>query len=156
MLQVVRLMLLSSFVAASGLAVAGGPVTWAFSAVPQHADTVQLKLQSTCEAGWHIYALSLPSDEGPLPTVVNVLDGPAFKLAGRMAEPEPVQKEDPAFGILVRYHEGRTTFTQNIVRGSVGPFTVQGSVEFMACNDKTCLPPTRLEFTLDIPPAQLK
>jgi thiol:disulfide interchange protein DsbD len=138
------------------MAHANGPVTWSFSAVNLNRDTVQVQLHSNCEAGWHIYALSLPTDEGPLPTVVKVDEDPAYKLAGPPSAPEPVVKMDPAFGVMVRYYEDTTTFMQELVRASQGPVTVRGAVEYMACNDKTCLPPTRVEFKLDIPPVLLK
>ncbi len=156
MLRVTRAFLLPWFISASLVVVAGGPVNWVFSTTALQADSVQLQLRSTCEAGWHIYALHLPSDEGPLPTAVKLDAAPAFSLAGPVVEPVPLEKEDPAFGMRVRYHEGETTFTQNLIRGGRTAFTVHGSVEYMACNDKTCLPPTQVEFTVDIPPARSK
>lgn len=135
-------------------AVAAGPVVWSFAAKPLPAEAVEVQMQSTCEAGWHIYALSLPDEGGPLPTVVNLLDGPGFQFTGAVKEPVPQEMEDPAFGMPVRYHTGTSTFTQLLRRTTPDAFQVQGAVEYMACNDKTCLPPTRVEFKLDIPPAQ--
>lgn len=156
MLPLVRALLLSLATATSFYACANGPVKWSFTAASGLGDTVQLQLQSNCEPGWHIYALTLPSNDGPLPTVVKVEDGPGYALAGALAEPVPVEKMDPAFGILVHYHEGSATFSQDLVRSTSGAFKVHGYVEYMACNDKTCLPPTRVEFNLDIPPAASK
>ncbi|MBS1569030.1 MAG: hypothetical protein JST45_06250 [Bacteroidetes bacterium] len=156
MLHLVRAFLLSLAMAPSFFAWAGSPVKWSFAAIALKADTVQVQLNATCEPGWHIYALTLPSDDGPLPTVVKVDQGTGYAIAGAPCGPVPVEKLDPAFGILVHYHEGTATFTQDLLRSGSGPFKVHGYVEYMACNDKTCLPPTREEFNLDIPPAALK
>lgn len=133
---------------------AGGPVNWTFSSETTGADTVQVRLSATCDTGWHIYALTLPSDEGPLPTVVHTDPSAAFHLAGPVEETAPEEKEDPAFGMLVRFHSGIATFMQAVVPAKPEAFTIHGSVEYMACNDKTCLPPTTVEFTLDIPPSR--
>lgn len=132
-------------------ALAGGPVSWQFAAAPAGQDTLEVRLSATCEAGWHIYALSLPSDEGPLPTVIELQEGTAFRPAGTPQEPEPIEEHDPNFGMLVRYHGGTVTFVQPMQRHAPGPQQLHGSVEYMACNDKTCLPPRTVEFTLSIP-----
>lgn len=150
-----RRLLLIALGSIPGLAAwAGHPVNWSFSAAAAGSDTVRVQLRSECAPGWHIYALSLPSDEGPLPTMVHVADGPGYLLAGSVVEPAPEEKVDQAFGVLVRFHSDTATFVQHVVRRSGKPFTVHGSVEYMACNDMTCLPPTTVEFNLDIPPVQ--
>lgn len=112
-----------------------------------------MRLTATCEPGWHIYALSLPSDDGPLPTEVTVDPGPGFQLAGAAIEQEPEEADDPNFGMIVRYHGDTAVFIQPTVRVTPEAYTLHGSVEYMACNDKTCLPPCKVEFTLDIPSA---
>jgi len=33
---------------------------------------------------------------------------------------------------------------------------LKGEVEYMVCNDKTCLPPTTVSFVLDVPDRELK
>ena len=146
-----RLFLLIAFSLIVSALMAGGPVTWMFQAAPTQGDTMEVRLSATCEAGWHIYALTLPSDEGPLPTVIHVDAGTGYQLAGEPMEPEPIEENDPNFGMIVRYHGGTATFIQSVQRESAGSFTIHGSVEYMACNDMTCLPPRSVEFTLDIP-----
>ncbi len=136
------------------LAWAGGPISWVFASGPAGGDTVQVHLTATCEPGWHIYALTLPSDEGPLPTVVTVDPGQGYHLAGPAVEQEPEETDDPNFGMVVRYHGGTATFSQPTERDTQDAYTLHGSVEYMACNDKTCLPPRKVEFTLDIPSAK--
>lgn len=127
---------------------AGGPVSWAFS-VGSTSDTVLARITAVCEVGWHIYALDLPSDDGPLPTVIAATPEPAY-TALSPREPMPMESVDPNFAMLVRYHEGTVPFTLPVLRGTADAFTIDGSVEYMACNDKTCLPPRTVRFKLDI------
>lgn len=151
MRDVLQSLLLGLCACCSGMAMAGGPVTWTFATKPAGNDTVQLLLTATCEQGWHIYALALPSDEGPLPTMVQVEPQAAFRLVGAPLEPKPVEAFDPNFGVAVRYHDGAITITQPLLRKTAQAFPVEGAVEYMACNDKTCLPPRTVTFTVDVP-----
>ena len=130
---------------------AGSPVSWSFAAAPATGDTVAISLTAACEPGWHIYALTLPSDQGPLPTVITVQDDKAYHVAGPAKEPGPEEKDDPNFGMVVRFHTGVVTFVQPLLRAAGPAFTVKGKAEYMACNDKTCLPPVSVPFELAVP-----
>ena len=132
-------------------AVGGEPVSWACTPAPAAGDTVRIELRATCQPGWHFYALHQSSNEGPLPTQVSIPAGPGYRVAGPVHEPEPVVADDPAFGVRVKYHQGSTTLHQDIIREGSQGFTVPCAVEYMACNDKTCLPPRTVAFTLEIP-----
>ncbi len=148
---VLRLLLL---VPAMGMLVqvwAGGPVTWAFTAAAMGTDTVQVRLTATCEPGWHIYALVLPSDQGPLPTEVLLDEAPAYSALGAPMEPAPVESDDPNFGVKVRYHGAEVTFSQYVSRNTKLAFVIAGNVQYMACNDMTCLPPRNVPFTVNVP-----
>lgn len=128
---------------------AGGPISWSFAAVPDKDGRVNVELRARCEAGWHIYALTLPRDDGPLPTLIRVKEGPAFKT-GTIQEPKAEEVEDPNFQMLVRYHDGAPVFVIPVERMSKDAFSVEGEVEYMSCNDKTCLPPQVVKFNVPI------
>lgn len=146
-----RFLLLVPMLGALMQARAGNPVTWAFAAMPAGGDTVQVQLQATCEPGWHIYALQLPSDQGPLPTEVHIAVDEDYRVIGTPTEPPPVEADDPNFAMKVRYHGGVATFVQQVMRNTPGRFTINGTVAYMACNDRTCLPPRSIPFSLPIP-----
>lgn len=129
---------------------AGGPVRWSFATATAADSTLQVLLTATCEEGWHIYALTLPRDDGPLPTVVRAPATDAY-TPGPVAEPPAEEVDDPNFGMRVRYHSGTSTFILPIERSSPQAFEVHGEVEFMACNDRTCLPPEVVRFSLPVP-----
>ncbi|HRO39246.1 MAG TPA: protein-disulfide reductase DsbD family protein [Flavobacteriales bacterium] len=152
-MQPIRMFLLALAMGLWGVVMAGGPVTWTFAATALGSDTVQVLLTADCGPGWHIYALDLQADEGPLPTVITLGDGKAYHLAGALMAPPATEAFDTAFAMPVKYHAGKATFTQNIRRTTTEAFMVSGTVEYMACNDRTCLPPKTVEFTLNVPPS---
>lgn len=130
---------------------AGGPITWSFNAVTAADGSIQLALTATCEQGWHIYALTLPRDDGPFPTVIRMKNSPAYAVAGAIQEPPPEESDDPNFQMTVRYHTGHPSFTVPVKRLSNDAFELAGEVEFMACNDRTCLPPEIVKFSVPVP-----
>lgn len=110
-----------------------------------------IEMKAHIEQGWYMYDLDLPSDAGPLPTVVRFSPSEAFSLLGAVVGPSPKEQYDPNFGVMVRYHSGAPTFQQRIQRHSKEAFMIMGEVEFMCCNDVTCLPPKVVPFALSVP-----
>lgn len=130
---------------------AGGPVQWQGAVVPTTGDSLVVQLTAVCEEGWHIYATVLPREDGPLPTVFRFEPADGYVLAGAFQEPEAVEKEDPNFGMLVRYHADTVRFVQPVLRTRPEAFTLHAEVEYMVCNDQTCLPPVTVPFQLAVP-----
>jgi hypothetical protein len=128
-----------------GLLAQSSPVQWKVSAVAAPDATLVVHCDAQLEDGWHVYATELPNDQGPLPTVFRLAEGSTDRLL-RVEEPAPVEAYDPNFGMVVRYHDGTPRFTLHTTAKATGP--VSGEVEYMLCNDKTCLPPTVHAFTV--------
>jgi thiol:disulfide interchange protein DsbD len=133
-----------------GFSAPSSPVKWHVQAMRSDDGLVRIELRAEVEEGWHIYATSLPSDEGPIATGIRFKPSADFRLKGSLLEPEPVQVYDPNFGMQVRYHEGSPVFAQAIAPARAGSFDVEGEVEYMVCNDKTCLPPVVVPFKLRV------
>ncbi len=147
-------LLLTSFL--SVLSVPGPVVSWTFEAKEMENGTVAVELTATAEDGWHIYATHLENDLGPIPTSIRFEPSDSYSLDGALQEPEPVDVFDPNFEMQVQYHSGSPRFVQLITPRAKGSFTVKGEVEFMVCNDKTCLPPEVVTFSLDVPMIKAK
>jgi thiol:disulfide interchange protein DsbD len=130
----------------AAMASAGHPATWSFSAEPVEGGAYRLMLTAQLQPGWHIYHFELPSDEGPLPTELRLEPSDAFRVKGGWDAPEPVEEYDPNFGVTVRHHSGTVRFTTLLEPRLKGPFEVRGTVEYMLCDDRTCLPPTVVPF----------
>lgn len=107
-------------------------------------------MKVTCEEGWHIYAMTLPRDDGPIPTSIQVAASTSFS-AGPVSEPTPETAYDVNFAMELRFHSGVVVFSVPLQRLNNGPLTVSGEVEYMACNDKTCLPPKVVPFSVTVP-----
>jgi thiol:disulfide interchange protein DsbD len=131
------------------VAISGSPAQWSFTAVQRTDGMVELRCQATLEVGWHLYATTLPSDEGPIPTSIRLKDTKAFTLVS-LQEPTPVEEYDPNFAMVVRHHSGTPSFVLLLKPNTKAPLVVEGEVEFMLCNDKTCLPPVGVPFKVDV------
>lgn len=126
------------------------PVKWHFHAHRMNDGLVRVDISTQVEEGWHIYATTLPSDEGPIATSIRFNPSEAFALHGELVEPKPVEVYDTNFAMMVRYHDGSPAFEQMIKPAKPGAFEVEGEVEYMVCNDRTCLPPVAVPFKLRI------
>ncbi|GAA4801023.1 protein-disulfide reductase DsbD family protein [Litoribaculum gwangyangense] len=126
------------------------PVKWE-TAVEKISDKeYDLISIATIESGWHLYSQSVPED-GPIPTTFSYTneDG-SFKLINNTSEEEGHTVDDPVFEMKIKYFENKATFKQRI-KVEKEFTTINGLVEFMACNDERCTPPTEEEliFNLD-------
>ena len=127
------------------------PVHWTFSAKHQADGLVAVHCDAELDSGWHIYATVLPGNEGPIPTSVRILPAPGHGPVLAVTEPTPVEEYDPNFGMVVRYHDGAPRFTATLRPTRSGAsITVKGEVEYMVCNDKTCLPPVIVPFEVSV------
>lgn len=126
------------------------PVDWEMS-VSETSDTeAVLTFKATLEAGWHIYALDLPSDEGPLPTEFTFESSDKYKLLGGVKQGEYITDYDPNFQMDLNYFADNAEFTQKIKRTATRDFKVKGELSFMVCNDEMCLPPEYIEIDLKV------
>jgi thiol:disulfide interchange protein len=125
------------------------PVKWATS-VEKLSDTeYKLTAKATIDAGWHVYSQNVPED-GPVATSFIFDDqGGAFKIIGNTIEGEGHTALDPVFKKTIKYFEDTAVFEQKIeVSGTKTSLTAL--VEFMACDDTKCMPPTEAELTFDL------
>ena len=95
------------------------------------------------DAGWHVYSTNLGQD-GPIAATFNSvkMDGaePVGKLQARGKEQS---KFDQMFGMNVRYFENQVTFAQKI-KFTKPEYNIDCFLEYGACNDETCLPPSEV------------
>lgn len=119
------------------------PVHWQQSAV-QKGDSVVLTLTAAIDNGWHLYDTQLPPD-GPKPTSFSIEGVDNYTLA--LAQGKLHTSYDENFLMDLGYYEGKVAF---LLTFPMPPTPViKGSVEYMACNDVSCLPPTVWEFETD-------
>ena len=111
------------------------------------SDTeVELVFTGSIEPGWHVYSTDL-GDGGPISATFNTDRLTGAELVGKL---QPVGKEissfDKLFEMQVRYFEHTAQFIQKL-KLTGGAYEVTGYLEYGACNDENCLPPTQVEFS---------
>ena len=109
------------------------------------ADTVRLVFSLNISDGWHVYSSSLPAG-GPISAELtfDASNGvtPASNLNFNGTEKEVF---DPLFNMSVRYFEKSVTFFQDFAISE--GWSMEGVFTYGACDDMTCLPPQRIEFS---------
>ena len=108
-------------------------------------DTVRLSFNLRISDGWHVYSTSLPAG-GPISAELTFDESqgvtPASDLKYKGDEKEIF---DPLFNMSVRYFEKSVTFYQDFAISE--GWSMEGVFTYGACDDMTCLPPQRIEFT---------
>lgn len=99
------------------------------------------------DPGWHVYSTNL-GDGGPISATFNVDKKNGLELVGKL---KPVGNEistfDKLFQMKVRYFESTAQFVQKI-KFIASTYTIEGYLEYGACDDESCLPPTQVPFSL--------
>jgi thiol:disulfide interchange protein len=124
------------------------PVKWAFESKKISDTEYDIVAKATIENSWHIYSQFLKG-EGPIPTALTFENG---EKVGNAKEESPKKREhnDINFdNIKVVDFEESATFTQHI-RVKNPNEKIKGSVQFMACTDAMCLPPTDVAFDINL------
>jgi thiol:disulfide interchange protein DsbD len=145
----VLLVLFLGFIS-QGFAQVYEPVSWKFETTYTDDNKAELKFIATIEDGWHVYALNLPSEEGPIPTSFTLTPSDKYQLVGKVKQGKYKTDFDPNFDMDLNYFDKKATFTQTIDRKSVKDFNVEGFLTFMVCNDEMCLPPEDVEFKINV------
>jgi thiol:disulfide interchange protein len=150
-----RLLLLIAFVLLSFTAAAQTVATWTATVEPAAAkpgDAVTVKVTAKITAGWHIYSAT-PMGEGPSATTVTIPAKAPLAKAGKIRQPKPIVKYDENFQINTEYFEKSVSFTLPAkvkADAAGGKQTINLEVEFMGCNDRTCVPPRTVKVPVTI------
>jgi Disulphide bond corrector protein DsbC len=126
------------------------PVKWTFASKKIDSKTYEIQLTATMDPKWHIYTLDHKGDIG-VATTISFNKNPLGETKGEVkASKKPVKMKDPSTGEMVSFYEGVVTFTQTITLKSPVKTNYTGTIEFMACDDKMCLPPTEKTFSVTL------
>lgn len=126
------------------------PVKWKIKLDDKNgAAEKEITFTATADKGWHLYDMNLP-EGGPISTsfTFETLTG-AETIGQPTASATPATVFDEQFQMDLRWYAGSVTFTQKIKVTDAAKFKAEGAVEFMACNDETCLPPDQVDFAFD-------
>lgn len=125
------------------------PVEWSYGYKRLRAGAAIVFMKAKIGEGWHVYSQAVP-EGGPVKTNFKFTSGPGYTTVGKTFEPKPVSKYEKAFNMTVSYFEHEVIFRQKLKLTGKVPVTVRGTLEYMTCNDKQCLPPEDIDFSVVI------
>lgn len=128
------------------------PVKWRFELEKITGNEYKIKFIATAEKGWTVYS-QYTSDDGPVPTSINYDDKSGIELIGKSVE-FGSKKEglDPLFDVnVIKFTSDKPFVIEQKIKVINASKPIIGYVNYMACDNEKCLPPTDAEFSLKIP-----
>jgi thiol:disulfide interchange protein DsbD len=141
--------LIFMFIFNIGFAQVENPVSWVFSATKISAKQYELHMSATVDGNWHIY--SQQAGEGPEPTSFTFVKNPLVKLDGKVKEVGKLESlYDPNFKSTLKFYNGKVDFVQKVNVKFTANTVIKGTVVYMVCNDRRCLPPKEIPFSIKL------
>ena len=105
----------------------------------------EIVFAATIDPGWHVYSTDLGQD-GPIEATFNVVKMDGAECVGKLTPRGKVVKQfDQMFGMELRFFEHKGEFVQKI-RFTKPQYAIDCYLEYGACNDEMCMPPTQVDF----------
>lgn len=105
----------------------------------------EIIFKATIDPGWHVYSTGLGND-GPISASFNKVKMDGAETVGKLqARGNEIKQFDKLFDMEVRYFEKAVTFVQKI-KFTKPKYDIDCYVEYGACNDQSCLPPSEAAF----------
>ena len=108
-------------------------------------DEITIFFSGKMTDGWHIYSQN--EKNGPTPTTLTISSIEGAKPVGTLsADRKPIKKFEEVFNAEVMYFEKNVLFSQKL-KLTGGKYSIEGYLEYGACNEQNCLPPTSVDFS---------
>ena len=124
-------------------------VNWSYSAEEVEDGVVELTFTADIKKGWVIYGTE-ENEDGPIPTAFEFENIDGFTIDGKAeAKSEGKTNLDDMFGIQLTKYKDQAVFVQKIkVEDKTKP--ISGYLTYMTCDGERCLPPTDVDFSIDL------
>ena len=127
------------------------PVKWTTSVEKISDSQFDLVTKATIETGWHMYSQNEVGDDGPIPTSFSYKDSlNTYQLIGKNTEDIGHTLHDKVFNMTIKYFEKEAIFKQRINVLTDKEIVFNEVVNFMVCDDASCLPPTDVDLTFTV------
>jgi hypothetical protein len=139
------------FISSAAFAQQASPVSWTFTSKKISDNVYEVQLVATIQAGWHLYSQTQPGKAIAQPTTFNFSKNPLVDFDGKVKEIGKMEKyKDKELDIEANQYSNKVTFVQKVkVKGKVKT-NVSGKLEFQTCDDKKCLPPKTVNFSVGL------
>ena len=109
-------------------------------------NNAEIVFSATIDPGWHVYSTDI-TDDGPTRATFHADKLEGVELVGKLQPRGNVKEQyEEMFGTTLRFFEERGAFVQKI-RFTKPKYIISCYLEFGACNDEMCMPPTTVEFS---------
>ena len=150
MKKVLLTLVLSTGIFAMAFAQIENPVTWSYSAKKVADKVYELQMTATLSPGWHLYSQNAGEALSD-PTSFVFANNPLFKLENKVKETGKLISEyDPTMKGVLKFYKDKVTFTQRVKMKSTAPTVAKGTVTYIVCNDRKCLPPKDVDFSIKL------
>jgi len=127
------------------------PVTWSFSVNKISDKTYEIHMKATIQKSWHLYSQKQPDDAIAIPTAFTIRPNPLFRPDGKIKEVGKMEiMKDAALGVSANQYSNIVDFVQKIKLKANVKTNFSGNVEYQTCDDKKCLPPKTVNFSVAI------
>lgn len=124
-------------------------VNWTFSAKKIADKTYEVHMTATISGKYHMYAQKNPDDV--VPVSFTFTKNPLLTLQGGVKEVgNLVSKYEAIWKAKVNYYESKVDFVQVVKTKVAAPVSVKGTLNYMVCDDRQCLPPTDVIFDVKV------
>ena len=138
-------------VVAAFLAVTAGAqnAAWKSTVEPLGDNAYRIVLEASIPQPYHMYDMG-PYEGGPNATAIVFTPGDGVTLEGGVQQlSTPHRYYDTTFGMEIGTFSGKARFAQR-VKLSVPESSVKARIEWMLCDDTSCMPPDDTEMTIAI------
>ena len=140
--------LLSVLLALPALAQIQEPIKFKTEWKQNSESEAEIIFNATIDKGWHVYSTEL-EEGGPISASFNIDQIQGAETIGKLTPiGNEINEMDPIFGMKVRYFKDKATFIQKI-KITDKNYSIKGYLEYGACNDENCLPPTSVDFSFN-------
>ena len=141
------LFLLATIGAANAQAL--NPIQWTYTAKKIADKTYEVHLTANIQTTWHLYSQTQPADAINQPTEIIFKKNPLVVIDGNIKEVGKMQLfKDDKLKISANQYADKVDFVQKVKLKSNTKTNLVGSVEYQTCDDKKCLPPKKIDFTV--------
>lgn len=124
------------------------PATFTVSQKKTSPTEIVVTFKATIDRGWHVYSTDIAGG-GPTAASFNIDKAKGIKTNGKLKPVGNVKRKmDEIFGMEVSYFENSCTFEQHLTI-TEKDYHLKGYLEYGACNDQNCTPPTAVDVTVE-------
>lgn len=115
-------------------------------------ERFEVSIEAQIADRWHLYSATQPPG-GPNPTRFRLISGGPFRLAEGIRQSEFKTEFDANFGIPTEFFAVNARFGLPLIAAAdaaPGKYDLELQVTYQMCDDKVCLPPTKVPMTASV------